>query len=337
MKTAFTFLLSPEHDFPDHPENPRRLDKLPSLFARLANAEPIDVIPATVEQAARAHSPKLIRAVEEVCKQGGGIVDHAPTYVTKTSYDDALLAAGSAISCTRAVLNGEAKNAFSIARPPGHHAEPGRVMGFCIFNNVAIAAREALASGMERVMVVDFDVHHGNGTQAACLNDERFGFISTHQRGIYPGSGGLDDAPHAHGRLVNVPLEAGAGDGVFARVAEEIIQSVVEGFRPQMLFVSAGFDAHWSDPLASLAVSTRGFFNLSQKLVQLAEEHCGGRIVFVLEGGYDAQNVANGAAAVFDALTNSKLSQEVNDLFPGRETDHESRIAQIRKIHEIMP
>lgn len=337
MKTAFSFLPSPGHDFADHPEIPHRLDELPSLFARLSNAEQVEVVPATVEQAARVHHPKLIQAVEEVCRQGGGIVDHAPTYVTQTSYQDALLAAGSAISCTRAVLNGEAKNAFSIARPPGHHAEPGRVMGFCIFNNVAIAAQEALSSGMERVMVVDFDVHHGNGTQAACLDDERFGFISTHQWGIYPGSGGLDDAPRARGRMVNVPLDGGAGDGVFARVADEIIQPVVEGFRPQMLFVSAGFDAHWSDPLASLSVSTRGFFGLSQKLVRLAEEHCGGRIVFVLEGGYDAQNVANGAAAVFDALTSSKLSQGANDPFPGRETDHESRIAQVRKIHGIKP
>jgi acetoin utilization deacetylase AcuC-like enzyme len=337
MKTAFSFLPSPGHDFADHPENPRRFDELPSLFARLSNAEQIEAVPATVEQVARVHHPKLIQAVEEVCSRGGGIVDYAPTYATKTSYRDALLAAGGAIACTRAVLHGDAKNAFSIARPPGHHAEPDRVMGFCLFNNVAIAAREALSSGMERVMVVDFDVHHGNGTQAACLDDDRFGFISTHQWGIYPGSGGLNDAPRARGRLVNVPLDAGAGDGVFARVADEIIQPVVEKFRPQMLFVSAGFDAHWSDPLVSLSVSTRGFFNLSQKLVRLAEENCNGRIVFVLEGGYDAQNVANGAAAVFDALTSSKLSQEADDPFSGRETDHESRIAQIRKIHGIEP
>lgn len=335
MKTIFTFVPSFGHDFPDHPENPRRLDEFPSLFARLSDAEQIDATPATVDEVARIHHPKLIQAVEEVCKQGGGIVDYAPTYVTKTSYADALLAAGGAIACTRAVLNGDTKNAFSIARPPGHHAEPDRVMGFCIFNNIAIAAREALSNGLERVMVIDFDVHHGNGTQAACLDDERFGFISTHQWGIYPRTGWLEDAPHARGRLVNVPLEAGAGDGVFARVEDEIIRPVVEKFRPQMLFVSAGFDAHWSDPLASLGVSTHGFFDISQKLVQLAEEHCSGRVVFVLEGGYDPHNVANGAAAVFDALTNSKLSQELVDPFPKRETDHESRIAQVRKIHGI--
>ena len=238
------------------------------------NAEKIEAIPATHDQVARVHQPQLIKAIEEVCKQGPGIIDHAPTYVTQTSYQDALLAAGGVIACTRAVLNGDAKNAFAIVRPPGHHAEPDRSMGFCIFNNIAIAAREALANGMERVMVIDYDAHHGNGTQAACMDDERFGFISTHQWGIYPGTGWIDDAPHAKGRLVNVPLHSFAGDEVFARVADEIFKPVVEKFRPQMLFISAGFDAHWSDPLTSLGLSTQGFFNISKKLVDLADEYC---------------------------------------------------------------
>jgi len=208
-------------------------------------------------------------------------------------------------------------------------------MGFCIFNNVAIAAREALSTGMERVMVIDYDAHHGNGTQAACLDDDRFGFISTHQWGIYPGTGWIDDAPHARGRLVNVPLSQFAGDEVFARVADDIFQPVVEKFRPQMLFISAGFDAHWNDPLTSLGLSTRGFFNISKKLVALAEEYCNGKIVFVLEGGYDPLNVANGSAAVFDALTNSTARNEAGDPSPHSEPDHESRIAEIRKLHGI--
>jgi len=335
MKTVYTFVPSREHEYPDHPERPGRLDSLPPLFARLEGVEQIEALPANVLQIARVHQPRLIKAVEEVCKQGPGIVDHAPTYVTQTSYQDALLAAGGAISCTRAVLNGDAKNAFAIVRPPGHHAEPDHVMGFCIFNNVAIAAREALSTGMERVMVIDYDAHHGNGTQAACMDDDRFGFISTHQWGIYPGTGWLEDAPHARGRLVNVPLSEFAGDEVFARVADEIFQPVVEKFRPQMLFISAGFDSYWSDPLTSLGLSTQGFFNISKKLVALAEEYCNGKIVFVLEGGYDPRNVANGSAAVFDALTNSTLSQGADDLSPRREPDHESRIAEIRKLHGI--
>jgi acetoin utilization deacetylase AcuC-like enzyme len=292
-------------------------------------------LPATVEQVTRVHRPQLVKAVEEVCKQGPGIVDYAPTYVTQTSYQDALLAAGGALTCTQAVLKGDAKNAFAVVRPPGHHAEPDHVMGFCIFNNIAIAVRDALSSGMKRVMVIDFDAHHGNGTQSACMDDERFGFISAHQWGIYPGTGWLEDAPHARGRLVNVPLDAFAGDEVFAHVADEIFLPIVEKFRPQILFVSAGFDSHWSDPLTSLGLSTRGFFNISKKLVELAEEHCFGRIVFVLEGGYDPVNVANGSAAVFDALTNSTLSQNVNDPFPRHESDHEARIAEVCKRHGI--
>jgi acetoin utilization deacetylase AcuC-like enzyme len=340
MKTVYTFVPSREHKYSGHPERPGRLDALEPLFARLEGVERIETSPATKEQVARVHQPALIKAVQEVCKQGPGIIDHAPTYVTQTTYQDALLAAGGAITCTRAVLKGDAKNAFAIVRPPGHHAEPDRVMGFCIFNNIAIAACEALAGTdghppLQRVMVIDFDAHHGNGTQAACMDDERFGFISTHQWGIYPGTGWIEDAPHARGRLVNVPLNAFAGDEVFARVVDEIFKPVVEKFRPQMLFVSAGFDSHWNDPLTSLGLSAQGFFNISQRLVELAGEHCNGRIVFVLEGGYDPHNIANGAAAVFDALTSSKLRKEAHDLSPHREPDHEPLIAQIRKWHGI--
>jgi acetoin utilization deacetylase AcuC-like enzyme len=281
------------------------------------------------------HHPKLVKDIEDVCKQGPGIIDYAPTFITQTSFEDALLAAGGVITCARAVLNGDAKNAFAIVRPPGHHAEPDRAMGFCIFNNIAIAARDALANGLQRAMVIDYDAHHGNGTQAACLNDDRFGFISTHQWGIYPGTGWITDAPHAKGRLVNIPLQEFAGDETFARAADEIFKPVVESFRPEMIFVSAGFDAHWNDPITSLGLSTRGFFEISKRVVQLAEEYCGGKIVFVLEGGYDPQNVANGAMAVFDALTSSQLKKEAGDPSPYPDSDHDSRIHEILKWHGI--
>lgn len=336
MKTIYTFVPSRTHEFPDHPERPGRLELLqPQLDTYIPGVEEIKSIPATPEQIARVHQPQLIKAIEEVCKQGPGVIDSAPTYIAQTSYEDALLAAGGVIACTQSVIHGEAKNAFAIVRPPGHHAEPHRAMGFCIFNNVAIAAREALASGLERVMVIDYDAHHGNGTQVACMNDERFGFISAHQWGIYPGTGWIDDAPRAKGRLVNVPLHSFAGDGVFARVADEIFKPVVESFRPQMLFISAGFDAHWNDPITSLGVSTQGFYNISKKLVELAEEYCDNKIVFVLEGGYDPHNVANGAMAVFDALTNSPLSSDAHDPSPYQDPDHESRINEIRKWHGL--
>ncbi len=336
MKTVYTYVPSSDHEFPDHPERPGRLELLqPQLDAGIANAERIQAMSATYDQIARVHQPQLIKTIEKVCKQGAGIIDSAPTYVTQTSYQDALLAAGGLIACTQAVIHGDAKNAFAIVRPPGHHAEPHRAMGFCIFNNAAIAAREAFVNGMERVMVIDYDAHHGNGTQAACMNDERFGFISTHQWGIYPGTGWIEDAPHARGRLVNVPLESFAGDETFTRVADEIFKPIVESFRPQMLFISAGFDAHWNDPITSLGLSTQGYYNISKKLVDLAEEYCDSKIVFVLEGGYNPHNVANGAMAVFDALTHSPLRKDAHDPSPYPDTNHESRIAEIRKWHGI--
>lgn len=334
MKTAYTYVPSRSHEYPDHPERPGRLSVLePQLD--LFNAEQLAEKPATHEQVARVHLPPLIKSIEEVCRQGPGIIDHAPTYITQTSYQDALLAAGGVIECTRAVLNKDVQNAFAIVRPPGHHAEPHRAMGFCIFNNIAVAAQEALANGLERVMVIDYDAHHGNGTQEACLNDDRFGFISTHQWGIYPGSGWVDDAPHAAGRLINVPLHSRAGDKTFARIHDAIFDPAVKKFKPQMLFVSAGFDAHWNDPLTSLGVSTQGFFDMSKKLVQLAEEHCSGRIVFVLEGGYDPRNVACGVDAVFGALTDSPLKFEAQDASPHKEPDHESRILEIQNRHGL--
>ncbi len=301
-----------------------------------ANAERIEADQASFKQVTRVHQPQLVKAIEEVCKDGPGIIDHAPTYITKTSYQDALLAAGGVIACTRAVINRDARNAFAIVRPPGHHAEPDRAMGFCIFNNIAIGAREALENGLERVMVIDYDAHHGNGTQAAFLHEERVGFISTHQWGIYPGTGWITDAPNAKKRIVNVPLHSHAGDETYARVTDEIFRPMVESFRPEMLFISAGFDAHWNDPITSLGLSTRGYYNMSKKLVEIAEEFCDGKIVFVLEGGYDPRNVANGAAAVFDALTNSQLTDDADDPSPYADVDHGSRIQEILKWHDIV-
>jgi acetoin utilization deacetylase AcuC-like enzyme len=334
MRTAYTFVPSREHEYPGHPERPGRLHLLEAGL-NLFHAERIQATPATVEQVARVHLPQMISEIELACKQGPGIIDHAPTYVTKTSYEDAMLAAGGVVECARAVLNGDVDNAFAIARPPGHHAEPDRAMGFCIFNNVAIAAAEALAHGLHRVMVIDFDAHHGNGTQAAFMDVDRAGLISTHQWGIYPGTGWIEDAPDAKGRIVNVPLQAFAGDETLVRIADEIFKPVVQKFSPQMLFVSVGFDAHWNDPITTLGLSTRGYFEVSQKLVQLANEYCNGKVVFVLEGGYDPVNVANGAAAVFNALAGSNLENDPGDACPSRDPDHSSRIAQIRKWHDI--
>ena len=332
MNTIFTFVQSPVHIYPDHPERPGRLDILKKKLKSF-DAELLDAKPASRDEISLVHDPKLVSTLETVCREDApGIIDFAPTYVTQTSFDDALLAAGGVISCSRAVINRDAKNAFAIVRPPGHHAEPDKAMGFCIFNNIAIAARDALVQGLDRVMVIDYDAHHGNGTQAAFLNDDRVAFLSAHQWGIYPGTGWLTDAPHARRRIVNVPLLAYAGDNTYEQVADQIFKPFVKSFKPQMIFISVGFDAHWNDPITMLGLSTKGYLTLAQEVVALADEYCDGKIVFVLEGGYDPVNVANGAEAVFIAAT-GKGESEASDPNPHKEPDCESRIDEVRKWH----
>ena len=333
MNTVYTFVPSPNHIYPDHPEQPARLDILrPRL--KDYNAKLLDVAPASRDEISLVHDPKLVATLEKICREEApAIIDYAPTYVTQSSFEDALLAAGGVITCTRAVMKSNAKNAFAIVRPPGHHAEPDRAMGFCIFNNIAVGARVALKEGINHVLIIDYDAHHGNGTQAAFLNDERVAFLSTHQWGIYPGTGTTIDAPHAKKRIVNVPLPARAGDKVYEQVADRIFKPFVESFKPQMIFISVGFDAHWNDPITSLGLSTNGYFMLAQKVVALADEYCDGKIVFVLEGGYDPMNVANGAGTVFDALSRHELSREARDPNPYPEPDCESRIEEVRKWH----
>lgn len=332
MKTVYTFVSSPNHVYPDHPERPGRLDILKTKLDSFA-ADLIETKPARPEEITSVHHPQLVAALEKVCKeQAPGIIDYAPTYVTASSFEDALLAAGGVITCAKSILSGEANNAFAIVRPPGHHAEPDRAMGFCIFNNVAIAARYALANGIERVAIIDYDAHHGNGTQAAFLNEERVAFLSAHQWGkyFYPGTGWIEDASNAKKRIVNVPLPGGAGDHVYEQVADTIFDPFVDSFKPQMLFISVGFDAHWNDPITMLGLSTAGYFMLAKKVMALAEEYCGGKIVFVLEGGYDPMNVANGAEAVFAAAT-GRGEPATNDPNPYKEPDCKSRIEEIRQ------
>jgi len=332
MKSIYTFVSSPNHIYPDHPERPARFE---GLEARLKSfdAERVEAKSATPEEIAYVHDPKLIAGIEKVCReQAPGIIDYAPTYVTRSSFDDARLAAGGVMTCARTVLNGEARNAFALVRPPGHHAEPGRAMGFCIFNNVAIAARDALANGMERVAIIDYDAHHGNGTQAAFLDDERVAFLSTHQWGIYPGTGRSEDAPQTKKRIVNVPLPAYAGDKVYEQVAERIFRPFVASFKPQMILVSVGFDAHWSDPLTTLGLSTAGYLMLARKVMVLAEEYCAGKIVFVLEGGYDPMNVANGAEATLAAAT-GRGESAASDPSPHEEPDCAARLEEVCRWH----
>jgi len=213
----------------------------------------------------------------------------------------ALRAVGAVCAAVDAVVGGEAANAFCAVRPPGHHAEPARAMGFCLFNNVAIGARHARAvHGLARVAVVDFDVHHGNGTQAAFEADATLFYASTHQSPLYPGTGGREE--RGVGNIVNLPLPPGTDSVGFRRaVADELLPALDE-FAPELILVSAGFDAHAADPLAGLALTEADFAWITEALLVLAGRHCGGRLVSVLEGGYDLDALAASAAAHIGAL-----------------------------------
>jgi acetoin utilization deacetylase AcuC-like enzyme len=333
MATGYVFELAPHHAYADHPERPGRLDMLRGMLPSM-DAIPLESDEASRSEVGLVHHDEMIRHIEQACVHGAGIIDPAPTYVVRASFAAALRAAGASLSCVRAVRSGQVRNAFAIARPPGHHAEPDRAMGFCIFNNVAIAAREALESGVARVAIVDIDAHHGNGTQAAFLHDQRVLYLSTHQWGIYPGTGWYEDAPHARQRILNVPLPAGAGDRAFARIVGEIIRPAVHHFEPELILVSCGFDAHWKDPLTSLGLSTTGFYETARALVGLAEDQCGGKIVFVLEGGYDPAIVAEGATAVFAALAGGAFAP-LSGGAPFEEPDVGAGLTSIRDLHRL--
>ena len=332
MQTLYSLAPASEHHFANHPEHPGRLgllelDQIPGLTAFPFPA-------AGLGEVGRVHTTSMLAQLEADCQKGEGIIDAAPTYVTRTSFQAALLAAGASLAVTRAVTKGTASNAFALVRPPGHHAEPERSMGFCLLNNVAIAALDALENGVERIFVVDYDAHHGNGTEKAFWNNPRAGYFSTHQEGIYPGSGWLEAAPHARGRIANFPLPAYSGDACFTHLFDQAVRPLLQAFQPGLIIVSAGFDAHWTDPLTALGLSTAGYYAISKQLVDLAQEICFGKIVFVLEGGYDPRSVAHGVQAVFSALTGTQPAQ-INDLTQYPEPDISRRLDAFRKWHAI--
>lgn len=238
------------------------------------------------------HTADLLRKIRQFASYGGGQFD-VDTYVTADSWDAAVLAAGCAINAVEAVVRRQAHNAFALVRPPGHHATPGRAMGFCLINNVAVAARYALDHfGLQRIAIVDYDVHHGNGTQDIFYEEPRVLFCSTHAAPFYPGTGSVGEmgsAAKAPGATLNVPLPFGTGDQGYTLVFEQVIAPALRRFQPQLILVSAGYDAHWSDPLGPMVLSVHGFAHLTQTLIRLADELCGGQIVLVLEGGYNLE------------------------------------------------
>jgi acetoin utilization deacetylase AcuC-like enzyme len=257
---------------------------------------------ATEEQLCLAHPPEYVRAILAVSPEPGQRVAlDADTIMSTGSREAALRAAGGAVMAVDAVMEGWAKQVFVATRPPGHHAERDRPMGFCLFANAAIAARHAQARwGLSRVAVVDFDVHHGNGTQDIFQADPTLFYASSHQFPCYPGTGSAEE--RGVGNIVNAPLPPGSGTAAFREAWEVLILPALEAFRPELLVISAGFDAHKADPLAQLRLEAADFAWLTGKLLEAARAHCQGRVVSLLEGGYDLDALAESAAAHVRAL-----------------------------------
>lgn len=291
------------HVGPDgHPERPERLaavgeaidpfrTRLRVLTAREASDDEILRIHD------RAHLDGIVGAVEAVDGRPGQV--DPDTYVTSDSLRIARLAAGATIDLCQAVARGDVASGLAAVRPPGHHAEADRPMGFCLFNNIAIAARALQAeAGVEKVMILDWDVHHGNGTQHAFENDPSVLFLSTHQYPYYPGTGDFGELGFGRGEgaTVNVPMPAGCGDAEYLGVLQHIVEPVARAFAPDVILVSAGFDAHRDDPLAAMAISATGYLAMATFVRALAEDLCDGRLAYVLEGGYALSGLREGVS-----------------------------------------
>ena len=287
---------------PDHAERPARLSAVTdALRAGLPALDWYEAPRATRGQLLRAHAPDLLDAVLETHPAQRILLD-PDTVLSPASAEAALRAAGAAVAAVDAVLTGKTRRAFCAVRPPGHHATRDAAMGFCLFNNIAVAALHALDKyGLERVAIVDFDVHHGNGTQAIFEQDARVLFASSHQWPLYPETGARSET--GIGNIFNAPLPIEAECILFRRAWEDVLLPAVHDFRPQLLLVSAGFDAHWRDPLAQLRLQAGDYTWITEELVALANRHCGGRIVSSLEGGYDLSALAESALAHVGALS----------------------------------
>jgi acetoin utilization deacetylase AcuC-like enzyme len=301
---AFTHPSCLEHDpGAGHVESPHRLavvlDALGRAFPDLKWRLPPE---ATREQLARVHHPALIAEVLDQPVHGHRRLD-PDTVMSEASAHAALHAAGAAVAAVDALIAGEARRAFCAVRPPGHHATPDVAMGFCLFNSVAVAAAHAIAAhGLERVAIADFDVHHGNGTQDIFANDARVQYVSSHQSPLYPGTGAASE--HGVGNIHNVPLPPRSGGATFRAAWSDVLLPAIDAFRPQLLLVSAGFDAHHLDPLAQLDAEAEDFGWISARLCELADRHAQGRLVSLLEGGYSMDALRSSSVAHVGALLN---------------------------------
>jgi acetoin utilization deacetylase AcuC-like enzyme len=341
---------------PKHPERPQRLEmaiKVLEALGWLQRDGLVNIPPreATEDELAAVHDRAYIRQVKEVAEevareeqQGGRKTRFfaTDTYISAQSYAVAIKAAGAPLTAIDAIMSGEVDNAYCLVRPPGHHALPDEAMGFCLFNNVAIAAQYALdRHGLERVMIIDYDVHHGNGIQDIFYTDPRVLYFSVHQAPFYPGTGHSDELGEGAGlgTTINVPLPATVGYEVYEPVFRQVMAHAADRFDPQLILVSAGFDAHWNDPLGQMNLSTAGFAQLTKLIIDLAQTLCNGRLVIVQEGGYNLDVMGACVATCINLLLGDDAAVDSLGAGPDAEKEFhlnsEVLVAELRRIHKL--
>jgi len=297
-------------------ERPERLSSIYSALETYQGRDKLafpEITPASTKELTLNHSIDYVLLIESTAGKARTSLD-PDTSTSKRSYEAAVMAAGAAIGATSSVAAGEFTNAFALVRPPGHHAETNRAMGFCLFNNVAVAAKYALNNlGLKRILIVDWDLHHGNGTQSSFYGDDRVLYFSVHQSPCFPGTGRAGETGRGKGEgfNVNVPLKAGKGDAEYIKIFRELLAPVARLYRPELIMVSSGFDIAAEDPLGSMNISSQGFAGLARAVLALADETCSGKTVFLLEGGYDLNALKNGTLAVLGAMTADRCPEDV--------------------------
>lgn len=295
-----------------HPENSSRLKAILEVMEESLCKEFLDLSVmrnATVDEITRVHEPAYVKNV--LALKGLTANLDPETQISPGSVDAALLAAGLGLELVEQIVNGKAQNGFALVRPPGHHSRPSGAMGFCVFNNIAIAAKQAMAMGIKRILILDWDVHHGNGTQEAFYGDDRVLFVDIHQDNLFPQNSGTlkeNGSGKGVGFTVNIPLPPACHDGDYLYVFDRLVRPLAVRYQPELILVSAGFDAHRLDPLGGMKLTTEGFSLLAKRTKHLAESLCGGKIALFLEGGYDPYFLAKNVMACAEALAN-KISQ----------------------------
>lgn len=300
-----------KHKNEPHPENPGRLNAIQKNIESSKYYNNLTLIQprkARVEDIAKIHGKGYIQSVENSCQNGVRNLD-ADTVISKDSYQAALLSAGAGLEAVDKILGGTVDNAFCAVRPPGHHAEQNKAMGFCLFNNVGVIARYAQnVHKLEKVFIFDWDVHHGNGTQHSFYKDSSVYYSSIHQYPFYPGTGGVDETgtEDGLGANLNLPMRAHSCDADYMNAIEHKLIPVIQKFNPDLIIISAGFDAHTNDPLAQINLSTECYGKMTQKLMEIANDVCNGRIISMLEGGYDYSALADSVQLHVETLSNSQ-------------------------------